>query len=259
MLPRFAGPFLALLALLPFIVQCRATNPAQEAELQASEDRTWFDAYGDTQECGANPPKDCPVGSYDPKYVDACVAKGFQAKSCGCIAVCSGKLVTKVKEAKVAVAVAEPGKPTCAEADRKAIDGIAVRKTSEVSHCIAAHLCQGDARPCTSSAKTISSNLRQLARGACKDYVIAKFCDADAFKDTLQCPGGAVDVLSRTYEDAYNKGDVKLRGCVREKMCDIHAGACAGSADSTAQAAAAAVKTPGCGYWLPAFCSLDLK
>jgi len=247
---------LALMTLFALASGCRSMDAnREESELAAVPDRPWFDAYGDAVTCDAPPKAGCPVGSFDPKYIDACVEKGFQGRSCGCVAACSGKVVTKEK-APPQPPPGTPAKDVCNETDRKAYEEIYAGRNSDSSKCIDAHVCKGDVGPCTERSKPVSLKLRQLARGACGNEIFGKFCGGASVKGALECSDANIEQISEVYQEAFSGSDPKLRRCLRERLCSIVTGDCKDAIAAKADKTAASIRSPGCDYWVASFCSL---
>jgi hypothetical protein len=249
---------LVILASVPFLMHCRANNPVRDEEIAAAHDRVWYDMYGDRADCQGQAPATCPIGSYDPAFVDACVAKGHQAKSCGCIAACSGQFAFKAKgSATTAVASGEAAVAHCPETDLTFIRETWEKRTSESSRCFAALVCNGDSRDCVGEPKAQAVRLRGLARGDCRAQVVGQFCPS-ALKETFACDEASVDFLSELYDEAFQPINTALRRCLREHLCNKTNAAC--TPDQTARVERAVQLTGGvCGYWLASFCSIDGK
>ncbi len=248
---------LLALALLTLTVQCRTANPERDAELASLEVRAWFDVYGESIECDV-PEGGCKQNTYDVKYVDLCVSKGFQAKTCGCTAGCSGRVQSLKKPEAASAAAFDPNAcDAAAQADLKAA---LAGKSSGQMKCLTAHVCSGDPSHCDAATRTVADALRETARGKCKKEVFGALCDGSV-KDTLACGEKSIDALAFVYDKAFFGGDQKLRRCVRERFCNKNgsAAACDGEDAKVVQSASSALSDPGCDYWLATLCSIDGK
>lgn len=248
---------LLALALLTLTAQCRTSNPERDSEMASLEVRAWFDVYGDNIECDV-PEGGCKQNTYDTKYVDLCVAKGFQAKTCGCTAGCSGKVQSLPKPEVAAAAAFDPN--ACDAAGQAGVKAAVAGKSSGQLKCLSSHVCNGDPSHCDGDTRTAADALRETARGKCKKEVLGALCDGSS-KDTLACGEKSIDALAVVYDKAFFGGDQKVRRCVREKFCNKNgsATACDGVDAKLVQSAASALGEPGCDYWLATLCSIDGK
>jgi hypothetical protein len=249
---------LALIPLVALLSSCRASNPVTDSEIAAAEGRPWYDAYGEKAECIV-PHEGCPIGSYDVAFADACVAKGYQAKSCGCIAVCSERVVVQAKptptpEPRGGQEIARP----CNADELAFLATVDTGATTDVKRCLKRLTCEGDSRDCYGEARLNALRLRKLARGACRDQIEVKFCEKGLL-DTLSCSDADLDYLSELYTKAFTPSELKLRRCLRDFLCNGGRSDSCSSEDAQAARNAKAATTRQCDYWLASFCSLDGK
>lgn len=244
-----------ILQALVLLAGCRATNPTREAEMESVGDKTWFDQYGDPVECEV-PAGGCVENTYDKTFVDLCVAKGFQAKSCGCTAGCSGKIPGKVKPVVKTPAELKAAE-ACGKDDRDAA-AAAAQAQGPTGKCYVDAVCNGDPSECNADERKVTTHLRALARGGCKDAVLGALCAAGT-KDTLGCADKDVDVLAALYSKAFDKSEASLRRCVRERFCNKSQHGCADAELKVTAAAAPALEQKACSYWLASICSIDGK
>lgn len=248
-----------LFFLLAVVASCRATNPTMEADIESAADKPWFDLYGDTVACEV-PQGGCTANTYDKDFVDLCVSKGFQAKTCGCTAGCSGKVVMKAK-ASLGAADAQNAADLCTKADHDMIDG-AARAQGTAAKCFHDALCNGDPSACDGEQTNTAFQLRDLARGHCKDAAMGALC-AGASKDTLACGNAEVAKLSSLYSKAFDaKEPVAFRRCVRQRLCNkMRTGGCSEAELKVVTAAETALQqgAGACSYWLALICSIDGK
>src|SRR5690606_28101999 len=125
----------------------------------------------------------------------------------------SGKVVTKTKTLEPTPGAA--ARKPCSDDERKAIDLVYANRTAETVRCINAHVCQGNSAPCSEAAKPVSLQLRALARDACHDEVLNRFCDGATMKGALTCSDDAITMISSVYQDAFSGDSPRLRRCLR--------------------------------------------
>ncbi|MHA0112062.1 hypothetical protein ACXYUI_34170, partial [Klebsiella pneumoniae] len=65
---------------------CRSADKPGANANDLAATRRWYDQAGTEQACD-NPPATCSIYKDQKTFVDVCVAKGFQAKTCGCLVV----------------------------------------------------------------------------------------------------------------------------------------------------------------------------
>ena len=236
---------------------CRATNPQQEAELASTEEeKPWFDMYGDQVSCEV-PKGGCTSNTYDVTYVDLCVSKGFQAKTCGCTAACSGKVLTKPKVAAKVPGAKDSDPTVCPEAGRAAAQAT-TKLNGGTARCVRQFVCNGDPTDCSTEARATAINLRTLMRGTCHDEVLATVCNGSA-KDTLTCGDKQIEALAAFYAKAFVNNDAPARRCVRESLCNQTKSGCNDADAKAIPAAKAALDEQGCHYWFSTLCSIDGK
>ena len=89
---------LSVLAVVVFVSRCRTVNNHEdESDTMGAPEREWYGKDGRGAPCDG-PAKACEKFEDNKDFVDLCIAKGFQAKTCGCEIKCSGK-VTEVAKA----------------------------------------------------------------------------------------------------------------------------------------------------------------
>lgn len=243
-------------ALFGVVFGCRATNPTTESAMESVEDKPWFDMYGEPISCDV-PPGGCVENTYNKDFVDLCVAKGNQAKSCGCTAACS--IAMKIKEKPVVKTAAElEAAQACSKDDRDAI-AQAATATGATAICYNAHICNGDPADCTADEKTVTRRLRYAGANGCKAEVLAGLCAKKGHKNTFDCAEAKVETLSAVYAAAFTKGDVTLRRCVRERLCNKSGASCGAAELKVTTGATEAFGDKGCDYWVALLCSIDGK
>src|SRR2546423_1693539 len=84
------GALGALLAL----PHCRSTSNSNtmSEQMDPPPSRAWYDSAGNPGSCDAPSKTGCGAYKDEKTFADMCVAKGFMAKSCGCVIRCSGKV-----------------------------------------------------------------------------------------------------------------------------------------------------------------------
>lgn len=238
---------------------CRASNPQEpESALNDTAVRLLFAADGSAAPCDA-PAKSCPNFQDDKDFVDVCVDKGFQARSCGCVMRCTGKVdfVSKAPADLAATSKPEPTPgATCSPGKSKEVDAILASRHpgGALDRCLDTHLCNGMLGGCDDDVLKTSKRLRELGRTGCEDEVVGNGCK-DGFVDSLSCPESDIALLSKTWSDFRNK-DVPLKRCLRKVVCSGDRGDCSAENYKQALAVKAGVDRDGCEYWLRQFCSL---
>lgn len=257
---RIVVCLLALAGLSGLVPGCRAANPQDpDSDLDsAPEERVWFGSDGFTGSCAA-PAASCIAFKDDKDFVDLCVAKGFQAKTCGCAVLCSGKVdyLADVETAATGareVPVTKEG--TCASDKVAFIEGAAQKRRpgGSTDRCIESHVCNGVVGSCNGADLDLSTQLRQVGRSGCEDQVVGTHC-RDGFVDSLQCPESDIALLSTIWVEFRSK-ETTLKRCLRKVVCSDDREGCSAEHLRQAQQLKTAVDSDGCEYWLRQFCSL---
>ena len=239
--------------LLPSLSHCRSADKPGVSDLEV--DRSWYDQAGTVQSCDGAPAA-CTVYKDQKNFVDVCVAKGFQAKTCGCLVVCSGKipgfgLIDDAAVAKKSVA------DTCPAADQTAINAVVKARVagSSLDRCLNSHVCNGNLGLCSGGDQAASTHMRALGRQGCSSMVLGSICP-EGYQDTLTCPEPLIRSLSQTWAEFENKDGGVLKRCIRSVICSDTKTSCDDTAYHRASTLKQAVNSDGCEYWLRAFCAM---
>jgi hypothetical protein len=246
----------ALLALAA--VGCRTSRPEDAAEALEAENRPWYDASGQGAPCAAAPAT-CPTYKDEKGFVDACVDKGFQAKSCGCGIRCSGKIAFKESGLGLAghghTTVPEAG---CTAHDRDLIQRLAPHRPPQNARdrCLDAFVCRGEDRGCSDGDGTDARRLRAMAAKDCRDDVVAGICGEGAV-DSFACPDEVVRRASVEWARV-DEGQMAIeeRRCLRNVLCSDRATGCSDAGQAAARALQHEIERSGCDYWTRRFCAL---
>ena len=238
------------------VVGCRASNPHNtEEDLEAADQRMWYGADGSSELCEA-PAALCTNFQDSKDFIDLCVAKGFQARTCGCALRCSGK----VDYVGIALTPNPPLEETpinsCPPALTKEAEDMLKANVpgGPVGRCLETHLCNGVLGNCADEELKTSKRLRELAGSGCESLVAGLVC-RDGFIDSLRCPESNIALLSNTWAEFRSK-DVVAKRCIHNFVCSGDPGSCNAAYLPQAQAIKKAVNHDGCDYWLLKFCSL---
>jgi hypothetical protein len=237
---------------------CRTARPEDAAEQLEAQNRLWYDSAGQGARCEPTPAS-CPGFKDEKAFIDACVDKGFQAKSCGCALRCSGKIDFK---APPELALAAPGATApevgCTAHDRELIDRLAPHRPARNARdrCLDAYVCHGVAESCSDGDAADARRLRAMAAKACEREVVAGVC-VDEAVDSFAC---ADDVVKRASAEWTRVDEGRLdatdRRCLRNVLCNDNAGGCSDAAQASARTLKREVERPGCEYWIRKFCAL---
>lgn len=259
---------LGLLSLLFVVVlasRCRTVNNHDDdSEMMGAPEKEWYGKDGVGAPCDG-PAKACEKFDDDKNFVDVCVAKGFQAKTCGCSMRCSGR-VTEVtakapaQDPAAAQLAADAAAKACPD-DSKAFiqDTVAGRRPgSSLDRCIESHVCNGNLGWCTSDEKATTTKLRSLAGGKCEQEVYQGACK-DGYVDSSQCAESNINKLSAIWAEFFNKESGAKR-CIRNFICSDDKGAsCVAQDLAQAKDIKKAIDADGCEYWLRVYCSIGAK
>ncbi len=248
-----------------FAQACRTAHPEEESGALEAESKPWYAKDGTAGTCDS-PAKACQSFDDDKSFVDLCVAKGFSAKTCGCMIRCSGK-VTQVAEAPAPSATAAAAAAASTGADPKACpedSKIYIREAAEARHpggsmdrCMDSHVCNGNIGWCSSEERQTTVKLRTLAHGACEQDVLNGICK-EGYLDSLSCPEVHVAKLSRIWAEFYNK-ESGVKRCLRNFICSDDKGSCSDGDLAQAKDIKASIDHDGCEYWLRVYCSIGAK
>lgn len=251
--------FGACVFMLAALSSCRASNPQEpDSDLNATtEERVWYGSDGFVGACAA-PATSCTSFRDDKDFVDLCVTKGFQAKTCGCAVLCSGKVdyvVASEPAAKAAEAAVASGS-SCPSDKVAFIEETHQRRRpgGSTDRCVDSHVCNGVLGSCTGADLDLSTQLRQAGRAGCEDQVVGTHC-RDGYVDSMQCGEADIALLSTTWTEFRSK-ETALKRCMRKVVCSDDRGGCSPEHLRQAQQIKAAVDRDGCEYWLRQFCSL---
>ncbi|MBM4252182.1 MAG: hypothetical protein FJ146_09445 [Deltaproteobacteria bacterium] len=249
---------ITVIILLAGITHCRGIDKSDADRSDLKAEKLWYDPSGTVQSCERQPAT-CPVSMGDPRlFIDTCVKQGFQAKSCGCLVLCTG--VIKGLQLTDANVVQEQqqakSKTVCAAADQGVIhDTKALRRPgTSLDRCLTSHVCHGRLGLCSGSDLATSQRLRDMARRGCADAVLSAFCPNE-FHDTFACPEKSVQHLSSVWTDLKQKDDAPKR-CMRHVICSDRNTGCDQVGLRQALEIKKVVDQPGCTYWLRVFCAV---
>lgn len=234
---------------------CRAANPQDmDSDLDQAVDKPWYSATGQGGACDA-PASACSGFKDDKAFIDLCVSKGHQARTCGCELRCSGKIDCQAPPEESALARVDVPGSRCTTAMAQEAAGLLAARVpgGSLDRCLSAHLCGGMTGSCEGDALRASTRLRALSLAGCEEQIVGTVC-RDGFVDSLQCPEAHIASLSRTWSE-FRSRDVAVKRCMQKLLCSGDAAGC-GEHLSQARALKAAVDQDGCEYWLRSFCSL---
>lgn len=255
---------LSVLAVVVLVSRCRTVNTYEDdSDMMGAPEKEWYGKDGVGAPCDG-PAKACEKFDDNKDFVDLCIAKGFQAKTCGCEIKCSGKITEVAKAPALDPAAAQLAAQQAANAcpdDAKSYiaDTAASRRPgSSLDRCIESHVCQGNLGWCTADEKATTNKLRTLARGKCSEEVYNGVCK-DGFVDSSQCSEGNITKLSSVWAEFFNK-ESGVKRCIRNFICSDDKGAsCVAQDLAQAKDIKKAIDADGCEYWLRVFCSIGAK
>jgi hypothetical protein len=242
------------LLLFGLLANCRGLDKPGAESRDLNVEKRWYDPTGVEQNCD-QPPASCPQYK-DPKaFADSCVSQGFQAKSCGCLVVCSGPIkgfaLLEVSTTKSTVAMND-----CAAADQTVIKTVtkARKLGSSLDRCLGSYVCNGKVGLCAGSDLRTASRMREAANRGCAAMVLDSVCP-DGYQDTFQCPDKSVQSLSQVWTELQGKNGAAKK-CVRNLICSDRDSECDAETLKNAMSLKQAIDQPGCSYWLRAFCAI---
>ena len=250
----FQSKSLWSLLLIGLLVNCRGLDKSGTEFQDLNVEKRWYDQSGVVQNCD-QPPVSCLRYNDPQAFADSCVKQGFQAKSCGCLLVCSGPIkgfaLREESVAKAAVAGND-----CAAADQTVIKSVtkARKLGSSLDRCLSSYVCNGKVGLCSGSDLRTASRLREAASRGCASPVLESVCP-DGYQDTFQCPEKSVQLLSQVWADLQKKNDAAKK-CIRNLVCSDRDSQCDSEMLKNAMSLKQAIDQPGCSYWLRAFCAI---
>lgn len=245
---------LPLIFLTFFLLQCRADMADDDTRLVASHD--WVNLYGESGSCEA-PPETCTKVDNDKKFIEACVAAGFQAKTCGCSVKCSGLIDFKRPRPVDIQNAPADDTSACSMDDRSYLQQIksTLGKTRELADCINGHVCLGHTIYCTQTDSEVSYHIRSLGKANCEAEVSAALCSSGRV-DSWECPDPTVETLSREWTASFQEDDKPLRQCFQGLICNGDESRCSDSLRVRARSIKKALEDSRCRYWYESFCRL---
>jgi hypothetical protein len=257
---RHARLSVVLLALGASFGACRTVNENASDSESLNESRVWYDEAGNGGSCDA-PAKACPPYHDQKTFADICVAKGFQAKTCGCTLRCSGKVDvpnaggSSLADQKKSTAPADP----CSADAHAYIAKVAETREpgTSLDRCIENYVCNGNFGWCADSDAETTAHLRALGKQGCESDVIQTLCK-DGSLDSFNCPDADIKKLSKVWADLYSR-DLTVKRCIRNYLCSGEKLLCKGDDLKLAQSVKESVAQSGCNYWLRMLCSIGAK
>lgn len=251
-------------------VSCRTVDGERSSDLAEVGERRWYGPDGVAAECGVADGA-CAAPSVDSQpFVEACVAGGYQAKLCGCVMLCTGRIGVQTAPAPVAseaagaaaagpVSPVQPGPaapPTCGADDQEVIAKAARSRRAGTAQdrCLEAAVCRGNFQGCEPVDLALARQLRASAARACEATLLEQICP-DGYDDTLACREADVALLTEVAAELRDRGS-EARRCLRGAVCADNAAGCSPAQLRRAEKAKAALERDGCEYWLRSICAV---
>jgi len=248
--------YFQLLVTFLVLIGCRSTGESRSDVADLNTEKPWYDQAGTVQSCD-NLPSSCPLYP-DPKgFIDTCVSRGFQAKSCGCLILCSAKLsgFGLVDNVKSVAGQATAGE-SCKAADEGTLAKIVKMRQpgGSLDRCLNSHVCNGNLGWCAADDRAASTKIRDLAKHGCAHSVWNTVCP-NGYQDTLNCSEAAISSLSQVWSEMRHQ-DSTMKRCIRSLVCGEVKSDCSPNNAKRALEIKRVLNQSGCEYWLGSFCAI---